>query len=68
MKTVMIPLFKNKSGDTSDVNNYIPIALATVVSKIFEIILLALMDSYLDTTDTQFGFKKAILVIIAYMR
>ena len=54
MKTVMIPLFKNKSGDTSDVNNYIPIALATVVSKIFEIILLALMESYLDTTDTQF--------------
>ena len=42
----------------SDVNNYKPIALVTVASKIFEIILFELMESYLDTTDNQFGFKK----------
>ena len=40
MKTIVIPLKKNKSGDTSNVNNYRPIALVTVASKIFEIILL----------------------------
>ena len=58
MKTIIIPLVKNKSGDLSDVNNYRPIALVTVVSKFFENILLELMEPYLSTTDNQFGFKK----------
>ena len=53
MKTIIIPLVKNKSGDTSDINNYIPIALVTFASKIFDIILLELTESNLDTTDNQ---------------
>ena len=57
MKTIIISLVKNKSGDTSDVNNYRPIALVMVASKIFEIVLLELMKSYLDITDNSFGFK-----------
>ena len=35
LKTIIIPLIKNKSGDTSNVNNYRPISLVTVTSKIF---------------------------------
>ena len=31
---------KNKAGDSSDVNNYRPIALVTIASKLFEIIVL----------------------------
>ena len=58
MKTIIIPLVKNKSGDFSDVHNYRPIALVTVVSKFFENILLELIEPYLSTTDNQFGFKK----------
>ena len=58
MKTIIIPLIKDKSGDTSNVNNYRPIALVTVTSNIFEIILLELFTPYLNTTDNQFGFKK----------
>ena len=58
MKTIITPLVKNKSGDTSDINNYRLIALVTVASKIFEIIFLELTESYLDTTDNQLGFKK----------
>ena len=54
MKTIIIPLTKNKSGDTIDVNNYRPIPLVTVASKICEIILLDLIESYLSTTDNQF--------------
>ena len=55
MKTIIIPLIKNKSGDTS---NYRPIALVPVASKTFEIILLELVTPYLNTIDNQFGFKK----------
>ena len=58
MKTIIIPLIKNKSGDTSNVNNYRPIALVTVASKILEMILLEMLTPYLNTTDNQFGFKK----------
>ncbi len=56
MKTVIIPLVKNKSGDMCDVNNYRPIALVTVVSKILEIILLDHIQDYLLTSSNQFGF------------
>ena len=58
MKTVIVPLVKNKTGDTSDVHNYRPIALVTVASKIFENVLLDLLHTYLLTCDNQFGFKK----------
>ena len=58
MKTIIIPLINNKSGDTSNVNNYRPIELVTVAFKIFEIILLEMLTQYLNITDNQFGFKK----------
>ena len=58
MKTVIIPLVKNKSSDMSNVNNYRPIAIVTVASKIFEIILLDLLIPYMDTANNKFGFKK----------
>ena len=50
------PLVKNKSGDLSDENNYIPIAIFCIISKVFENILQRIED-YLWTTDNQFGFK-----------
>ena len=42
MKTAIVPIIKNKTGDSSDKSNYRPIALAlvTACSKIFEICLL----------------------------
>ena len=58
MKTVIVPLVKNKTGDTSDVNNYRHIALVTIASKIFENILLDILQPYLYTSDNKFGFKK----------
>lgn len=38
MKNVLVPLIKNKSGDSSDVNNYRPVALVTCASKVFDIV------------------------------
>ena len=35
MKTALVPIVKNKTGDTSDKNNYRPIAIVTGASKLF---------------------------------
>ena len=58
MKTAIVPIIKNKTGDSSDKSNYRPIALVTACSKIFEICLLEMLEEYLQTHDHQFGFKK----------
>ena len=57
MKTAMVPIIKNKTGDTSDKNNYRPIALVTAASKLFEICILEILETYLLTHDYQFAFK-----------
>ena len=58
MSTTIIPLIKNKAGDNSDANNYRPIALVTIFSKIFETILLDILDVFLHSNPHQFDFKK----------
>ena len=58
MCTTIIPLLKDKVGDITDTNNYRPIALATVVSKIIERIILQLYEHCLITSANQFSFKK----------
>ena len=57
MKTALVPIIKNKTGDTSDKNNYMPIALVTAASKIFEIRILLLLEMHLIIHDHQFVFK-----------
>ena len=57
MKTAIVPIIKNKSGNTSDKSNYTPIALVTACSKIFESCILKMLEHYLQTHDHQFGFK-----------
>ena len=58
MTTSIIPILKNKIGDTSAKNNYRPIAIVTAMSKIFELCLATVMDAHLVTSDNQFGFKQ----------
>ena len=55
--TVLVPIVKDKTGDISDKGNYRPIALASVVSKVFEMSLLVKLEKYLYSSDYQFGFK-----------
>ena len=55
MKTAIVPIIKNKTGDSSDKSNYRPIALVTACSKIFEICLLEMLEEYLQTHDHQLG-------------
>ena len=55
--TILVPIIKDKKGNFTDMNNYRPIAITSVVSNIFEkIVLLRIQDS-LSTNDNQFSFK-----------
>lgn len=59
LDSVIIPLVKNRCGDLSDKNNYRPIALSSVLSKVFETVILQRLETYIWTSDNQFGFKPA---------
>ena len=56
MLSSLVPLVKYKSGDLTAKDNYRPFA-NSVLSKIFEIILLNLYSDLFSTSDNQFGFK-----------
>ena len=59
MDTVLIPIVKDKKGDVTDQDNYRPIAITTVLSKLFEsLILVKFTDELNNTTCNQFGFKR----------
>ena len=58
LDSVIIPLVKNKCGDLSDKNNYRPIVISCIISKVFENIILHRIEDYLWTTEDQFGFKE----------
>ncbi len=58
-KAKIVPVYKK--GDTSDLNNYRPIALLPVISKVFEKVINMQLERVVDNTfidDNQFGFRK----------
>ena len=58
LETVIIPVIKNKSGDATDKHNYRLISMSTTMSKELKLLILHNIDSYLYTTDNQFGFTQ----------
>jgi hypothetical protein len=56
-KTVVVPIIKNKTGDISDITNYRPISLATIVARVLDSILSKQLDKCLQLHDGQFGFR-----------
>ena len=54
--TVLVPIVREKTGDISDKGNCRHIAIASVISKVFEMSLLAKLES-MYSSDYQFGFK-----------
>ena len=58
MSVVLVPVIKNKVGNVNSSDNYRPIALASVVSKLVETIILDRIEHLLMTNANQFGFKK----------
>ena len=61
MVTIIAPIIKNKSGDLSDNNNYRPIALAIVASKLLESLILSRATPFLTTCADQFGFERLLI-------
>ena len=57
METIIIPIVKDKKKLITDKNNYRPVAITTVFSKMFEMIVLSRYEYMLLTHDNQFGFK-----------
>ena len=57
LSVVLVPVIKDKCRRINDSDNYRPIALASVISKVEEKILLNRMSDVLLTTCNQFGFK-----------
>ena len=58
LTVVLVPIIKNKAGNVNSIDNYRPVALSSIVSKILESIILNRIEFYLLTNANQFGFKK----------
>ena len=57
MSTTIIPIVKDKKGDLSNCDNYRPVALTSVFSKVFELLILIRYSDQFRTSSNQFGFK-----------
>ena len=57
LSVTLVPIIKDKAGKINSSDNYRPIALASVLSKVLERIILNRLEHFLLTSDNQFGFK-----------
>jgi hypothetical protein len=57
MKTHVVPIVKNGTGDIADKGNYRPISLATVIAKVFDSVLDQRLSVHTRLHDAQFGFR-----------
>ena len=58
LTVTLIPVIKNKNAKFDSADNYRPIAIASILSKVLENIILDRLLMYLDTNFNQFGFRK----------
>ena len=61
IETITVPIVKDKCVNLCDSNNYRPIALTTLMSKLFKSIILLECETFLKTyaCPNQFRFKKS---------
>ena len=67
MKTAIVPIIKNKAGNSSDKANYRPIALVTACSKIFESCLLIMFKNICILMINSSDLKANTLRICVYL-
>ena len=56
----IVPIIKDWHGDICSVDNYRPITISPVISKLFELFLLEKFSGYFELDDLQFGFRKGL--------
>ena len=57
ISVVLVPIVKNKRISICSKNNYRPIALASIMSKLLEKIIYERVSEALETCSNQFGFN-----------
>ena len=57
LTVTLVPVIKDKAGKVGSLANYRPIALASILSKVLERVLLDRLSVFISTSDNQFGFK-----------
>ena len=57
ISVVLVPIVKKKRISICSKNNYRPIALASIMSKLLEKIIYERVSEALETCSNQFGFK-----------
>ena len=57
-RVTLVPILKSKTGDLTDKDNYRPIAITSILSKVMDKYLLNCMEDKLLISDHQFGFKR----------
>ncbi|CAG5034576.1 unnamed protein product [Parnassius apollo] len=68
MKTIVVPVLKNKTGDATDKNNYRPISLATVIAKVLDGLLDRRISKHIQVHEAQFGFIPELSTKTAILR
>ena len=54
-----MPIVKDKSGKLASKDNYRPVALASLISKVLEIVIFKRLEDFIETGSNPFGFKKS---------
>ena len=57
LSVLLVPVIKDKAGKINSSENYWPIALASILSKVLERTILGRLEQFILTSDNQFGFK-----------
>lgn len=57
LSVLLVAVIKDKTCITSSIDNYRPIGLASVLSKVLELILLDRFQEYVKSSENHFGFK-----------
>ncbi len=57
ISVILVPVIKDKIGKINGKDNHRPIALASILSTIFENVLFRRLELYLQMNDNQYGYK-----------
>lgn len=57
MSLLLVPVIKDKEGKVNSSDNYRPISLDSVLSKVVELIVLEKINTLISSEENQFGYK-----------